>query len=114
MIEILRDQEKLCEARVANGFFSRLFGLMFKKELPTDEGLLIEYSPYFGSKAVHGFFMRFPLDLIFLSKDKKVVDTAHLKPWSIYNPKKECRWVLEVEEGFVGRKGIKKGDVLSF
>jgi uncharacterized membrane protein (UPF0127 family) len=114
MIEIFRDQERLCKAKVANTFFSRLKGLMFKKYLPPEGGLLIEYSLLFGSGAVHGLFMRFPIDLVFIDESKMVVDTAHLKPWGFYNPKKKCRWVLEVTEGFVDRKGINTGDTLKF
>ena len=114
MIQIYRGKERLCKAGVADTFFSRLMGLMFKKSLPREEGLLIEYSKRFGSKAVHGFFMRFPLDLIFIDTDKKVVDICTLRPWSVYNPARECAWVLEVNEGIIEEKNVKKGDVLSF
>ncbi len=58
--------------------------------------------------------MRFPIDLIFIDKDKKIVDLAVLRPWSMHNPKLDCRWVLEVNEGFVLEKGLKIGDTLDF
>ncbi len=114
MIEISKGSRRLCNASVANTFFSRFMGLMFRNGLAEEEGLLIEYSQRLGSKSVHGFFMRFTLDLIFLDREKRVVDIARLKPWRIYNPKVDCVWVLELNSGFSEKQGIKVGDVLSF
>ncbi|HDH28193.1 MAG TPA: DUF192 domain-containing protein [Euryarchaeota archaeon] len=114
MIDLFRDGTRLCTAGVADTFFSRFRGLMLKPGLALDEGLLIEYSPHLGSKSVHGFFMRFPLDLVFIDSDKRVVEIALLRPWRIYNPRVDCRWVLELNAGFAERHGLKVGDVLSF
>jgi uncharacterized membrane protein (UPF0127 family) len=114
MIEIFKGSKRLCKARVADTFFSRFMGLMFRSELPADEGLLIEYSRYLGSKSVHGFFMRFPLDLVFIDSEKRVVDIARLKPWKIYNPKADCVWVLELNSGFSEKHRIEISDALSF
>lgn len=114
MIEISRGGRQLCNAEVANTFFSRFRGLMLRSELAEDEGLLIEYSPHLGSKSVHGFFMRFPLDLVFIDSDQRVVEIAVLRQWRIYNPKADCRWVLELNSGFSKKHGIKVGDFLSF
>src|SRR3990172_5449589 len=114
MIEVFHGRERLCTADVANSFYWRMLGLMFRKKLAVDHGLLIEFSKVLGSKAIHGFFMRFNLDLIFIDTDKKVVDICTLRPWSVYNPARECAWVLEVNEWFIEEKNVKKGDVLSF
>jgi uncharacterized membrane protein (UPF0127 family) len=114
MIEIKRDNELLCRAKVAHNLFSRALGLMLKKTLPHNEGLLIEYSRYLSSRGVHGFFMRFPIDLAFINQEKHVVEIANLQPWRIYNPTKDCQWVLELNEGFLNEKDIRIGDVLDF
>jgi len=114
MIEITRGGKRLCTAGVANTFFSRFRGLMLSSGLAEDEGLLIEYSRHLGSKSVHGFFMRFPLDLVFIDSEKRVVEIARLRQWGYYNPKADCRWVLELNTGFSERQGLKVGDVLSF
>lgn len=114
MIEISRGKKRLCTAGVANNFFSRFRGLMLRSGLAEDEGLLIEYSRHLGSKSVHGFFMRFALDLVFIDRDKRVVEIAPLRPWRIHNPKADCRWVLELNFGFSEKRGLKVGDVLSF
>jgi uncharacterized protein len=114
MIEISREGKLLCKAGVADTFFSRFRGLMLRSELAVDEGLLIEYSRHLGSKSVHGFFMRFPLDLVFIDSEKRVVEIALLRPWKMYNPRADCRWVLELNAGFVERHGLRVGDVLPF
>ncbi|RMF89940.1 MAG: DUF192 domain-containing protein [Methanobacteriota archaeon] len=114
MMEVFRGGELVCRASVAETFLSRLRGLMLRAELKPEEGLLIEYSPRFRSRAVHSMFMRFPIDLVFLDSEKRVVDTATLRPWRFYDPGCDCRWVLELQEGAVEKRGIKKGDLLRF
>lgn len=104
----------ICVAKEAKTFFSRAIGLMFKGNLEEDTGLLIKFSSLLTSRSMHSFFMRFPIDLIFIDSDMKVVDLATLKPWRIYNPKEQCTWVLEVNEGTIKRKGIEIGDQLEF
>ena len=103
--------KKVCEAEEAS-FLGRAVGLMFRKKLGSSDGLLIKFFP--GSNSVHSFFMRFPIDLIFIGKDLRAVDLKTLKPWRAYSPKKQCRWVLEVNEGVIKERGIEIGDVLKF
>ncbi|MFQ6137037.1 MAG: DUF192 domain-containing protein [Candidatus Hydrothermarchaeales archaeon] len=104
----------ICTCSVADAFFSRLKGLMFKSSLPRDEGLLIEFSPLSRSRSIHGFFMRFPIDLIFINEDLKVVEIETLYPWRYYSPRKGCKWVLEVNKGVAKEKEIEIGDELEF
>lgn len=112
LIEVVNASKgaRICRARFAGSFISRALGLMFKKALPDGEGLLIEYSSLFSSRTVHSFFMRFPIDLVFIGPDKRVVELKTLEPWRIYSPSKECRWVLEVNRG--ASKSVEIGDVV--
>ena len=112
-MEIMGPEGLVCQAEVADTFFSRALGLMFRGSMPKDEGLLIEYSTFFKSNTVTGWFMRFSLDLVFIDADKKVVDQHVLKPWTNYTPNHECRWVLELNVG-VARGLVKVGDTLDF
>ena len=114
MIEIKKGDSSICRARVANTFFSRFRGLMFKRELSKEEGFLIEFSKRLGSQSIHGFFMRFPLDLVFIDGEKKIVELASLHPYRLYSPKKKSFWVLEVNKGFVKKNGLTIGDRLQF
>lgn len=110
---IKKEGKEICRVKVAESFVERAIGLMFKKELREKEGLLIRFSEKIKSRSLHGFFMRFSIVLIFLDDDFKIVEIAKLKPWRIYSAKsKSCKYVLEVNEGFVKENGIKKGDTL--
>ena len=59
------------EARVARSFWSRFCGLMGRAELPEGEALLIE-----PSSSIHTAFMRFPIDVVFLDRECRVVKVA--------------------------------------
>lgn len=64
---------------VARSFFARLRGLMFRKDMPTDEGLLIERC-----NAIHTCFMRFDIDATFLDADGNTVKVVrNIKPWRL-------------------------------
>ena len=65
------------DLRLANTFFSRFHGLMLRKALQPDQGLLITRCP-----SVHSLFMRFAIDVIYLDQSGLVTRcTPHLKPW---------------------------------
>ena len=114
MVEVYRDDSKICTAIEASSFFERASGLMFKGSLKDGEGMLINFSHTLKSRRIHSFFMRFAIDLIFIDSNMKVADLATLKPWKTYNPKKDCKWVLEVNTKTIEKNKIKIGDVLTF
>ncbi len=61
--------------------WTRLRGLLGRKPLApaAAEGLLIE-----PCSSVHTFWMNYPLDLVFLDRDNRVLDIfEHVAPWSI-------------------------------
>ncbi|NOZ82767.1 MAG: DUF192 domain-containing protein [Euryarchaeota archaeon] len=89
----------VCRVRLADSFFSRLLGLMFRKRLPPGEGLLIKFPGYAKPGGVHSLFMRFALDLYYLDEELRVVEVARLKPWRLHIPRRRCSYVLEVSAG---------------
>ena len=56
------------KAKVARTLFARMKGLIGTKCLPPGEGMLILHC-----KAIHTFFMSFPIDAIFLDREGHVV-----------------------------------------
>ncbi|MEE8400925.1 MAG: DUF192 domain-containing protein [Candidatus Hydrothermarchaeaceae archaeon] len=112
MAIVFRGDLRICRAKVASNFFSRARGLMLKGRLKKGEGLLIEFSSRLKSRSVHSFFMRFPIDLIFIDEDMEVVDLKTLAPWGIYNPAGQCKFVLEVDKGTIDENNMKVGDKL--
>ncbi len=101
---------EVARARVARSFLSRAFGLMFRRSMRKDEGLLIEFPAWMKRPRLHSFFMFFPIEVIFIDENFKVVEVGILKPWRFYTPEHESSYVLEVLEG----KDVEVGDVLEF
>jgi uncharacterized protein len=95
-----------CE--VADGFFSRLRGLLGRGGLRPGEGLLL--SP---SSSVHTMFMRFAIDVVFLDRELQVVGvSADVRPWRLAG-RKGARHVLELAAGGAQASEIRAGERLS-
>ena len=95
-----------CErCTVADRMLSRMKGLLGRKNLPTGEGILIRPAP-----SSHTLVMRFPIDVVFLSRQGEVLKIAeHVAPWRA----RSCRHsyaVLELAAGEAGRRGLAVGD----
>lgn len=95
---------------VADSFFKRLVGLNRFKELKDDEGMLL--SP---CSRVHTFGMRFDIDVVFLSKDKTVLDIQQrMQPGKISRKVKNTRRILELKGGITEIYSLEPGDTLRF
>ncbi len=96
-------------ADVANSSETRRDGLLKRTGLTPGEGLWIV-----PCEAVHCFFMKFTIDVLFLNKAKKVVKTRpSLKPWRISGSLR-AHSVLELPEGQIKATGTLRGDQLEF
>ncbi len=94
-------------------------GLMYRDELCPTCGMLF----YYDSDTRGGFWMKnckIPLDIIFIAKDKTIVDIKEKfepcaqDPCPSYRPKADYRYVLEVNGGWVEKNGVTVGDIVSF
>ncbi len=84
---------------VADRPLVRMRGLLGRRELPSDEGLLLR-----PASAVHSWFMRFPFDAVFLDRELVVLRVAeHVRPWRIVT-RRGARAVLEVAAGEAARR----------
>ena len=81
-------------AYIADSFFRRLRGLMLKKELPRGEGLLLVNCP-----RIHCFFMRFPIDAVYLDARMFVTGVETIAPWHLGKRIRGTRHTLELEAG---------------
>ncbi len=87
---------------------SRKRGLLGRDGLSTGRALVI--APCSG---VHTFFMRFPLDLLFLTRDGRVRQTRRaVAPWRIALAPGSFA-VVEGAAGMVERSGTRPGDHLA-
>lgn len=95
---------------VARGFFEKLHGLMFRKEMGKDEGLLLEKA-----SSIHMCFMKFPIDVVFLDGSNKVVKTVNvLKPWTLWCGERGAVSVLELPAGLIQSCNVQEGDEIIF
>ncbi|MFX4261819.1 DUF192 domain-containing protein [Pelotomaculum propionicicum] len=93
---------------VADSFWSRLKGLMRKRDMPEDEGLLIV-----PCNSVHSMFMRFPIDLLFLDRELKVIKIVEMfRPWKTTPIIRGSYQVVELRAGVVSKKGVSIKDEL--
>lgn len=95
---------------VATGYFRRARGLLFRPPLAEGEGLLLR-----PCNAVHTFLMGFPIDVLFLDKQNRLV---HLVEWMRPNratwPVLRARDTLELPAGTARKTGTEVGDLLVF
>jgi uncharacterized membrane protein (UPF0127 family) len=106
-VELRREGgDVVCEqCRVAERVFARMKGLLGRRELPREEGLLLR-----PASAVHTFFMRFAIDVVFLDRELRVVAVrADLRPWRAAACR-GARGVLELASGECARRGVRTGD----
>jgi uncharacterized membrane protein (UPF0127 family) len=82
-------------------------GLLGRRDLPQGEGILLR-----PAGSIHTFFMRFPIDAVFLSESGVVLSvTAGVRPWRIAGCKRS-RSVLELAAGESERRGLEVGQTL--
>ncbi|GAA4112259.1 DUF192 domain-containing protein [Aminobacter aganoensis] len=91
----------------------RAMGLMHRKDLADDQGMLF----VFEQTQPVGFWMKntpLPLDLVFVGPDGKVLDIQQGTPFSeaVIAPDEPARFVLELKAGTAARTGIADGIVL--
>ena len=101
------DGRLVCRARVANSFASRLRGLLGVAELAEGSGLLLPRT-----SSVHTHFMRFPIDVVFLDRERRIVSVVGtLRPWRLAGAKAATS-VLELAAGECKRLGLAEGVAL--
>jgi hypothetical protein len=93
---------------VANSFFKRLKGLLGCKSLNEGEALIITHS-----KSIHTFFMRFPIDVLFVDKNNKIVKLIpSLKPFRLTSICFKSAYVVELPSGKIHSSNTSLGDLI--
>jgi hypothetical protein len=96
------------EATVADSYFPRLVGLLGRTKRWAQPGRGLWIVP---SRGVHTIGMLFPIDLIFLSKEKQVVHVEeHVRPFRISAVSLKTSSILELPAHTIYRTGTKIGD----
>jgi uncharacterized membrane protein (UPF0127 family) len=100
----------VCErCELAEGLVSRTRGLIGRTRLPRGRGMLVRPTWF-----AHTAFMRFPIDVIFLDRDLKVLAVReHLPPWRAA-AQLSAHSVLKLAAGETEALAIQVGDQLAW
>src|SRR5918996_2669060 len=100
------DDQVVCErCLVADRPWARMRGLLGRTELPRGEGVFLR-----PAGSIHTFFMRFPIDVVFVDADGTVVGVEReLPPWRTAR-RRGAKAVLELA---AGTAAVQPGEVLS-
>jgi len=95
--------------RPAHTHWTRLRGLIGTPELATGSGLWIR-----PCRQVHMFWMRYPIDVVFLDDAHRILDvTSELQPWTISPKVPDATSVIELRAGSAATLGLSRGSQLS-
>ena len=104
----------LINAQVASTPQERAIGLMFRKEMPVNEGMLFAFE----QASEQCFWMKntlLPLTAAFVADDGSIVNLADMQPQSLEShcSTRPVRFVLEMNKGWFDKRGLKAGSKLS-
>jgi uncharacterized protein len=104
------DGQVVCDrCEVADGLFTRLRGLLGRRDLPRGRGMLIR-----PAWSVHTAFMRFAIDVLYLDRELTVLAVRrHVRPWRI-TARLGAHSALELPAGECERLGIEAGHCLGW
>ena len=98
------------DAQLAQTPQQREIGLMFRTSMPANEGMLFTFE----RPAQQCFWMKntlIPLDAAFVDDSGEIVNIEHMKPQTLdsHCSGKPVRYVLEMNDGWFAKRGIKPG-----
>ena len=92
----------------ARSSWTRMVGLLAHRSLAVGDGLLL--APAW---SIHTWFMRFPIDVVFLDAGQRVTRVCPALPaWRIVSGTRKARTVLEFGAGTLDRVHLQPGDRL--
>ena len=107
VVNATRNQTLADRCDLAKRFLARGRGLLGRSGLAAGEGLVI-----YPEWSVHSFFMRFPIDVVFLDRDLTVIEVVEtVPPWRLKG-RRGAHAVLEIAAGEASRQGITPTDTL--
>lgn len=91
VIDLARERVLARRVFLADGYFSRLRGLIGRAPLPADAALWIQ-----PCQQVHTHFMGYALHVVFLDAEQRVLRVIeHMRPWRISPWVRQAHTVLE-------------------
>jgi hypothetical protein len=108
IINLTKNKVLSDDAILANALFQRIKGLLGRKDFRTGEALIIK-----PCNSVHTFFMRFPIDILFVDKNNRVIEVIpYLKPFRLTPVYFSASFVIELPAGTLKSSSTQEGDTL--
>ena len=118
-IRIFFPDGKTIYANLVKTEADRMRGLMFRKTLNEDQGMLF----VFVSEGLYSFWMKnmnFAIDILWLDRDKRIihlereVPPCEKEPCPSYAPRVPAKYVLELKAGSIEKRKLKLYDRIDF
>jgi len=108
---MLTIEGKTIRVEVVFDDLSRRQGLMYRKALPWNEGMLF----LFPKRSIQNFWMKnteLPLSIAFIDDDGTIRQIRDMKPKDLTSieSKDELRYALEMNQGWFAKEGVGVGD----
>ncbi len=107
-------------ASISDNFIKRMVGLMYTESINTNECMLF----IFTTESKYGIWMykmNFPIDIIWLDKDKSIIDIKENIPacksmfnCPVYYPKYKSKYIIELSAGYIKNYKIDKNTKIEF
>jgi len=108
VINLTKETWLATKVRKADNFVTRLVGLLKRTTLAPEEALWL-----MPSKGIHTIGMKFPIDVVFLSKDNQVLGLiSGMVPYRISGVQLRGSSVLELPNGTIKKSRTEVGDQL--
>jgi uncharacterized membrane protein (UPF0127 family) len=108
MVHSIETGALIASVTIARGPLRRSIGLLFTDSLPVQEGMWFD-----GCAAIHTLGMRYPIDVIFLDRDNRVIDTIReVPPQKLAVTCLKAKVTIELGAGTLERVRVDRGDHL--
>ena len=114
MVIVNKTKKKLLakEVEFCKTELSKIKGLMFTKRIK--KALIFVFRKE-SLQHIHMFFVWYPIDVLWLDKNKKIVQLKeNLKPFRIILAKKPAQYIIELEDGTIRETKTELDDIISF
>ena len=97
---------RLDKIEIVDKFVGKILGLMGRKDFRGYNGMLLT-----NANSIHTFFVKFPIDVLFLDKNYKVVKTVeNLRPFWFSPIVFRAKHTLEIPKGSIKKQSLEEGD----
>lgn len=99
-------------ARICSSTLEKAIGLMFGKE-KSDFCIIFPFDKP-EKVSLHMMFVFYPIDVVILDSEHRVIETASMFPFSFFTSKSKAKYVIELPHRKCKAAGIAKGSMLSW